>query len=173
MSGGREGTRWDMTEAEPKRRKLPEVVDEDEHVRQFLSTQKDRHGVASGDSSSSYFGGPYKLILTRDEIQAAVEKVAAEIERRYAGEKIVLCGILKGAFIFVTDLCRALNRPYSVYFLEASSYTVQEQGSVELLSRLVRRSVPAIELPRLSSCFVDVRGWGCRYRQSLRGVVLC
>jgi hypoxanthine-guanine phosphoribosyltransferase len=40
-----------------------------------------------------------------------VAKVASEIERRFKGEKIVICGILKGAFIFLTDLCRQLNRP--------------------------------------------------------------
>jgi hypoxanthine phosphoribosyltransferase len=54
------------------------------------------------------------------------------------GEKIVICGILKGAFVFITDLCRQLKRPYSCYFVEASSYNGQEQSDqVELLSRIV------------------------------------
>ena len=86
----------------------------------------------------------YKLVLTKEEIDEGVQRVADDIERRFkgtfsflfttselivpectqhaAGEKIVLCGILKGAFVFITDLCRRLRRPYSIYFVEASSY---------------------------------------------------
>merc|ERR1712107_187334 len=53
---------------------------------------------------------------------AGVGIVAHRIETWANGERIVLVGILKGAFMFMSDLCRALVRPYSVYFVEASSY---------------------------------------------------
>jgi len=43
----------------------------------------------------------------------------------------VLVGILKGAFMFMSDLCRAMTRPYSVYFVEASSY---KEGRTQLAS---------------------------------------
>ena len=52
------------------------------------------------------------------EIDIGVQRVADELERRFAGEKIVICGILKGAFVFITDLTRRLKRPYSCYFVE-------------------------------------------------------
>jgi len=107
----------------------------------FLAAQVDRAGKSLTESSSPYFAGvtQYKLILTKEEIDLGVLRVAKEIEQRFTGERIVICGILKGAFVFLTDLCRALKRPYSCYFVEASSYGggQQQSDSVELLSRIV------------------------------------
>ncbi|EOD10129.1 hypothetical protein EMIHUDRAFT_248517 [Emiliania huxleyi CCMP1516] len=94
---------------------------------EFIAGEKDRAGLSLADGGS-----------VQEEIEIGVQRVADEIERRFLGEKIVLCGILKGAFIFITDLCRRLKRPYSVYFVEASSYVGQKQSAeVELLSRIV------------------------------------
>ena len=76
--------------------------------------------------------------MSRGDLARAVERVAREVERRCVGEKIVICGILKGAFVFVKDLSQELNRPNSIYFVEASSYSGQKQSDgVELLSRIV------------------------------------
>jgi len=109
--------------------------------KEFLALQTDAHGRTLHEGSeSSYFSDvkDYKLLLTREEIDIGVQRVADEIERRFRGERIVICGILKGAFVFITDLCRRLKRPYSCYFVEASSYTGQSQSDkVELLSRIV------------------------------------
>ena len=109
-------------------------------VSRFLSAQTDAAGNDMASSKSTYFDGvkDYKLIMTAAELDAAVARCCREIERQTVGEKIVICGILKGAFIFVTDLSRRLNRPNSIYFVEASSYTGQKQSEgVELLSRIV------------------------------------
>jgi len=106
----------------------------------FLSIQEDHTGKLMKDSSSTYFNEvkSYKLIMTESELNRAVQRVAREIERQTVGEKIVLCGILKGAYVFLHDLSQQLNRPNSVYFVEASSYSGQEQSDgVELLSRIV------------------------------------
>merc|ERR1712187_981467 len=75
-------------------------------------------------AGSKYFQDAtrYRLVLTREEIDAGVKIVAHRIETWAKGERIMLVGILKGAFMFMSDLCRALVRPYSVYFVEASSY---------------------------------------------------
>mmetsp|Transcript_26549 Transcript_26549/g.32185 ORF Transcript_26549/g.32185 Transcript_26549/m.32185 type:complete len:277 (-) Transcript_26549:169-999(-) len=111
-----------------------------QRAKEFLSTKTDRRGNKLADSKSEYFEGvsDYKLLLTKEEIEAGVAKVAAEIDQRFKGEQIVLCGILKGAFIFMTDLVKRLERPYSVYFVEASSYKGQKQSdAVELLSMIV------------------------------------
>lgn len=106
----------------------------------FLSNQVDRVGNSMSQSKSAYFAScrDAKLILSEAEIDRGVQKVADFLNNNYVGEKIVLCGILKGAFIFITDLCRKLRRPYSIYFVEASSYSGQKQSdNVELLSRIV------------------------------------
>merc|ERR1719390_108442 len=80
----------------------------------------------------------FRLILTNEEVQAGVRIVSHRIETWCKGERIVLVGILKGVFMFMSDLCRALSRPYSVYFVEASSYknARQQAGSVEISSEM-------------------------------------
>merc|ERR1719343_688701 len=94
-------------------------------------------------SGSSYFQDMknYRLVATREEIQAGVRIAAHRIETWCKGERIVLVAILKGAFMFLTDLCRTLVRPYSVYFVEASSYKdsrVQSTGGVEIMADVER-----------------------------------
>lgn len=75
----------------------------------------------------------YRLILTKEEIEAGVRVVAHRLENWCKGERIVLVGLLKGAFMFMSDLCRELSRPYSVYFVEASSYKDgRVQGSMSV-----------------------------------------
>ena len=46
---------------------------------------------------------------TRAEIEAAVSRLASEITRDYRGKHPVLIGILKGVFIFMSDLVRNLD----------------------------------------------------------------
>jgi len=105
----------------------------------FLAPLRDRN-MQPPVAGSRYFQDlkSYRLILTREEIEAAVRVVARRIENWCKGERIVLVGILKGVFMFMSDLCRALQRPYSVYFVEASSYkNAREQAaSVEISSEM-------------------------------------
>lgn len=101
---------------------------------EFMAMLRDRH-MQPASTSSKFFqdAGNYRLILTREEIEAGVRIVAHRIETWAKSERIVLVGILKGAFMFMSDLCRALVRPYSVYFVEASSYKeAREQGGVQI-----------------------------------------
>jgi hypoxanthine phosphoribosyltransferase len=80
------------------------------------------------------------LVMTHAEIQLAVRLLAAEINARFKDEKIVICAILKGAYLMLSDLTKRLTIPYHTYFVEASSYgnsQKQNEGGVELLSRLV------------------------------------
>lgn len=63
-----------------------------------------------------------KIIVPEDEIKEIVSRAAKRISEHYAGKKLLICGILKGAFIFVSDLLRALAIPAEVTFIKASSY---------------------------------------------------
>lgn len=98
-------------------------------AREFLAPLRDRNHQPPA-AGSKYFQDHknYRLILTKEEIEAGVRIVAHRLETWCRGERIVLVGILKGAFMFLSDLCRALSRPYSVYFVEASSY---KEGRVQ------------------------------------------
>merc|ERR1719388_770659 len=81
----------------------------------------------------------YRLILTKEEIEAGVRIVAHRLETWCKGERIVLVGILKGAFMFMSDLCRVLSRPYSVYFVEASSY---KEGRIQMEGVDISADIP-------------------------------
>uniref|UniRef100_A0A7S2NZA6 Phosphoribosyltransferase domain-containing protein n=1 Tax=Zooxanthella nutricula TaxID=1333877 RepID=A0A7S2NZA6_9DINO len=89
----------------------------------FLAAQRDRN-MQPPLAGSKYFqdNKNYRLVLTQEELESGVRVVARRLETWSKGERIILVGILKGAFMFMSDLCRALSRPYSVYFVEASSY---------------------------------------------------
>jgi hypoxanthine phosphoribosyltransferase len=80
----------------------------------------------------------WRLLLTDTEIQLTVRWLAAEINRRFIGEQIVITGILKGVFMFMADLCKHITIPHTTYFVEASSYQGTVQGDkVQFLSKLV------------------------------------
>ena len=62
------------------------------------------------------------LLFTRDEIEATVKRLAAEIRRDYGDKHPILVGILKGSFMFMADLIRLLDFPLEVEFVRLSSY---------------------------------------------------
>ncbi|MFO7996166.1 MAG: hypoxanthine phosphoribosyltransferase [Dehalococcoidia bacterium] len=79
-----------------------------------------------------------KLIVTRDEIARAVERLAREIERDYQGKQPLVLGVLKGSFMFVADLIRQLDLPLELEFVKLSSYgaTQESSGRVKLVQGL-------------------------------------
>eukprot|EP00746_Dinoflagellata_sp_MGD_P010319 gnl/MRDRNA2_/MRDRNA2_121265_c0_seq1.p1 gnl/MRDRNA2_/MRDRNA2_121265_c0~~gnl/MRDRNA2_/MRDRNA2_121265_c0_seq1.p1 ORF type:complete len:473 (+),score=118.69 gnl/MRDRNA2_/MRDRNA2_121265_c0_seq1:72-1490(+) len=103
---------------------------------EFLGNQRDKQGEPfHPQSKASYFQDVlnYRLILTKEEMDLGVKIVASRIEAWCKAERVVIVGILTGAYIFVTDLCRALRRPYSVQFIKASSYeSGQKQGQLKI-----------------------------------------
>mgnify|MGYP000592657419 CR=1 FL=1 len=77
-----------------------------------------------------------QIIIPEEEIQKRVKELAAQIEKDYAdAERIILVGILKGAFIFLADLARALSIEHVVDFMAVSSYG--KAGTVSGAVRLV------------------------------------
>jgi len=62
------------------------------------------------------------VLFTRDEIEVAVNRLAAEIRRDYLTKHPILIGILKGSFMFMADLIRRLDFPLEVEFVRLSSY---------------------------------------------------
>jgi hypoxanthine phosphoribosyltransferase len=79
-----------------------------------------------------------RVILTENDIQNRVRELARQIEADYAGAgKLYLVGILKGAFIFLADLSRALKIPHIVDFMALSSYgKTATSGQVRILMDL-------------------------------------
>jgi len=61
-------------------------------------------------------------LFRRDEIEAMVNKLAAEISTDYHDKYPLLIGVLKGSFMFMADLIRLLDFPLEVEFIRLSSY---------------------------------------------------
>lgn len=63
-----------------------------------------------------------RVLVTEEEIRQAVQKAGKEISDAYDGRPILLVSILKGAFVFMADLCRAITVPCEIGFMCAKSY---------------------------------------------------
>ncbi len=63
-----------------------------------------------------------RVIITEQEIKDAINKVGEEIAKEYDGKPLLLVSVLKGAFVFMADLCRAIKIPLELDFMSASSY---------------------------------------------------
>ncbi len=72
-----------------------------------------------------------KPFLTSRQIQTKVKELAAEISRDYGGKKMLAVGILKGSFMFFSDIVRSIEVPLTLDFILASSY-VRSQTSGEV-----------------------------------------
>lgn len=65
----------------------------------------------------------FKTLFSPQDIQVMVEGLAEQVDKTLPAEEPVVCvGVLKGAWIFHADFCRALKRPVTVDFIRASSY---------------------------------------------------
>ena len=79
------------------------------------------------------------VLLDAETIQARVRELAVEIESDYPdGEDIHLVGVLKGAFVFMADLVRAMTPRVSLDFIAVSSYikSTKSSGEVRMLKDL-------------------------------------
>ena len=74
-------------------------------------------------NSKEQFEGHIKRVLVSEaEIKAAVAQTGREIDESYDGTPILLVSILKGAFVFLADLARAITVPCEIGFMSAKSY---------------------------------------------------
>jgi hypoxanthine phosphoribosyltransferase len=74
-----------------------------------------------------------KVVVTEDELQQRVRELGKELTSDYAGRPVLLVGVLKGAFMFMSDLARAVDLPVEFDFMSVASY-----GSATRTSGVVR-----------------------------------
>jgi hypoxanthine phosphoribosyltransferase len=81
------------------------------------------------------FGRP---IVTQEQMRARIKELGKQIMADYADKNLILVGILKGAYAFYADLCRAIRLPLRVDFLVVSSYGsgTKPAGKVKIVSDL-------------------------------------
>ncbi|MBP90520.1 MAG: hypoxanthine phosphoribosyltransferase [Planctomycetaceae bacterium] len=63
-----------------------------------------------------------KTLLTEDELQAGVDRMASEIAAWYSHRPLTIVGVLTGSIVLLADLIRQLDMPLRVGVLQASSY---------------------------------------------------
>ena len=76
-----------------------------------------------------------RIVYDADAIHRRVSELGAEISAAYPDGELLVLGLLKGSFIFLSDLVRHITRPLQVDFLVASSYgdAMESSGVVRLL----------------------------------------
>jgi hypoxanthine phosphoribosyltransferase len=73
-----------------------------------------------------------KVLFSRDQIARRVAQLGEKITRDFAGEQVVLIGVLKGAAIFLSDLSRSIQLDATFDFISVSSYGNEKQNSGEV-----------------------------------------
>jgi len=70
-----------------------------------------------------------KVLISKSKVQKRVVELARKISRDYKGKDLVLIGILKGAFVFLSDLARNLSIPVAIDFIQVASYGASTTSS--------------------------------------------
>lgn len=74
-----------------------------------------------------------KILLSAEDLRKRVDELGRTISRDYAGKELIVVGVLKGAFVFMADLIRAISVPLHCEFLRVSSYeNNRSTGAVRL-----------------------------------------
>ena len=63
-----------------------------------------------------------EILFTEGQLKKRVDEIARQIEADYVGKEIMLISVLRGSFIFMADLCRAIRLPCTLDFMSVSSY---------------------------------------------------
>ena len=79
-----------------------------------------------------------EILVAREDLEERVERLGEQISADYAGRDLLLVGVLKGAFFFLSDLMRRLEVPCEVDFMAVASYgsSTDSSGVVRILKDL-------------------------------------
>ncbi len=79
-----------------------------------------------------------RVVVSEDELQTRIRELGKEITADYEGRPPLLVGVLKGAFMFMSDLSRAIDLPVEFDFMAVSSYgsATRSSGVVRILKDL-------------------------------------
>ena len=79
-----------------------------------------------------------EVLVTREEIQEAVNRLGEQLTKEYKDKEVVVVGILRGASIFMADIVRAMDVYLEIDFMDVSSYHggTESTGEVKILKDL-------------------------------------
>ena len=75
-----------------------------------------------------------RILYTKEELAARVKELAEQLKQDYQGKDLVMACVLRGSYIFMADLTRAIDLPMTVDFMVVSSYGsgTTSSGQVEI-----------------------------------------
>jgi hypoxanthine phosphoribosyltransferase len=78
------------------------------------------------------------IVVSEDELQRRIKELGEQVTKDYAGRPPLLVGVLKGAFMFMSDLARAIDLPVEFDFMAVSSYgaATKTSGVVRIVKDL-------------------------------------
>jgi hypoxanthine phosphoribosyltransferase len=84
------------------------------------------------------FGDLGRVVVPAEALEARIAELGAQITLDYAGRAPLLVGVLKGAFMFMSDLARVINLPIEFDFMAVSSYgtATKTSGVVRIVKDL-------------------------------------
>src|SRR6202158_6234984 len=74
-----------------------------------------------------------KVLISHEQISKRVAEMGAQITRDFAGQPVILVGVLKGAAIFLSDLARQIQLDATFDFIGVSSYGNRPSPAQELV----------------------------------------
>ena len=79
-----------------------------------------------------------EILFTEEQLKNRVGEIARQIESDYAGKEVMFIGILRGSFVFMADLCRAVGLPCTLDFMSVSSYGsgTTSSGQIQIIKDL-------------------------------------
>ena len=91
-----------------------------------------------------------RVLISSEEIDEIVTRLAAEIDRDYAGDdcRLVLLCILKGSVVFMGELMKRVTVPVEIDFMRVSSYGAgtSTTGNVNIILDLHRKDIDACDI---------------------------
>ena len=83
-------------------------------------------------------GDLQQILVTAEQIRTRLAEMAADVDRDYAGRRLLLVGVLKGAVMVMADFARALHLPIEMDWMAVSSYGhgTKSSGVVRILKDL-------------------------------------
>jgi len=70
-----------------------------------------------------------RVLISKEELERKVEELGKQISKDYEGKELILIGVLKGGFIFLSDLARKITVPVELDFMSVSSYGDSSKSS--------------------------------------------
>lgn len=82
--------------------------------------------------------GVKKILISEEEIKTKISEMGQIISKEYDGKRLLMISVLKGAFVFMADLMRAVTIPCEIDFMCVSSYqnSTVSSGTVKITKDL-------------------------------------